>query len=821
VAGFGPLVKTVNALSAAGQIARVLFEQGKRFVFLAGAGVSHPAVPLSFEIEARCREEITRLGLEQPPLGKRPAARYQECMAVAFPNSAQRRDFLAGLIVGTEPSAANRQLAALLGLEGLGRVVLTPNFDDHLTRALSAQGNPAAVCDHPATAYRVGLEISDEPVIVQVHGTYQHYDSCNLSGEIRKRGRARGMRVLVERILHQLSPIVLGYAGWPEDVLMRALRERLEQGALPFNLYWHAFRVSDVAVLPRWLTHHESVRIVLPDSSAGRDTLPAEEVLEHFARQIATRVAPIAPATLNRLINRPKLEAGSLRSMETAHETFDPKKLSEDDLLRAWERERYWPALKARAHAGSRSILLGDEEPSPPNFYYCDALLEDLYLRTWETAPSLALETCQLRWDLTRAAAERFAVDRLTWQTRQAAALHGKALSLRGLDRREDSLAVFHELRLFLRGRTESEMQLRAARALVAEGVTLFEIGRYAEAHACWENVSQSAASVFDAPGLGDEMARALFNCGLARWKTGYIAAALLAWNELAGMVMRDSDRATPAALSLVDRAWLLLARLRHDPEHVHPFVSSDAGADARRWPAASGLVREAGMAPARRLAHAFWEKVAQRARLLAAPELGGLARDWNRASRGSRTGGGEAAVFGRVAADVLNEFLERVVGCDAAEECTRRYRFAADLPAAEASWLAAEADAQRAATDPPAGQAARPAGVAPAHRLAHAFWEEVAQRVWLLAAPGLRGEIAGDRNRAWPGSRADGGEAVVFGRVAADALSEFLEQVVGRVAAADGARRYRRHLFADDLPAAEASRQKRFRSWRPAALAA
>jgi tetratricopeptide (TPR) repeat protein len=590
------LVETVDSLSAAAQVVRVLRERGQPFALVPGAGVSSPEVPLSCECEAYFRTKIAELGLPQPARDKPPHVRYPECFGKAHPHPAQRRDFMTGLIRGVEPSAANRQLAALLGVEGLGRIVLTPNFDDHLLRAAHALGRHPVVCDHPNTAYRVNLA-GKEIQIVQVHGGHMHYDLCNLPGEIRGRARTRGMRGLVERVLADLSPLVFGYAGWPEDVLMRVLQARLAQGVLPVSLYWFLYRAAEATELPRWLKRHPSVQLVVP--GAGRDTLPATEVFEHFARELQASAAPVAPTTMDQATERLASAVGTLGLAEAALGRGEHRKAYEL-LSSTWERS-YRADLTGACRCGGEDGSApgatgscgGTQEPSPPQFVYLDTLLQRLYFRTLEDEPWLALLANRLRWTLARIAADRFAADRLAWQVSQVAALHGKALSLRGMGLREEALAVFAELRAFLRGRAESALLVRAARALVAEGVTLYEIGRRTEAHGCWERVSPSDAEVLAQPALGDELARALFNRGLGWMKRGCPDAARLAWAAFAarfGQVLDATDgsqaalsaagalSAGPVALSLLDRARALLDH-RHLPLESSALLAAAAAA--------------------------------------------------------------------------------------------------------------------------------------------------------------------------------------------------------------------------------------------------
>jgi hypothetical protein len=99
--------------------------------------------------------------------------------------------------------------------------------------------------------------------IVHVHGSHWFYDCCNLKGEIVGQARLDSagtmtMGHLLDRILAEYSPIVVGYSGWKENVLMSALLRRLQQPSLPYNLYWFCHRHSDAADLPEEVRLHSS-----------------------------------------------------------------------------------------------------------------------------------------------------------------------------------------------------------------------------------------------------------------------------------------------------------------------------------------------------------------------------------------------------------------------------------------------------------------------------------------------------------------------------------------------------------------------------------
>ena len=261
------------------------------FFLIVGSGISHPSVPLARQILDACRERARDLGrTQQPPPGK-PIDEYSHWFQLAFPQPAQRQRYLRSLIEGTPISPANLRLAHLLLCRALTSLVVTPNFDDLLSRALTLFGQSHIVCDHPSTTERINTE-GDDIQVVHVHGSYWFYDCCNLRGEIEQRSSPsvaskQTMAALLDRILIHRSPLVLGYSGWEGDVIMTALKRRLET-SLPYNIYWFCHARDNVDNLPPYLTENSQVVFVLPPPALTRalsketgatSPLPAEDLL--------------------------------------------------------------------------------------------------------------------------------------------------------------------------------------------------------------------------------------------------------------------------------------------------------------------------------------------------------------------------------------------------------------------------------------------------------------------------------------------------------------------------------------------------------------
>ena len=228
------------------------------------------------------------------------AEKYSYWFRKAYPNSKERGEYLRDLVKQGYISAANFRLAHLLSDGRLARIAVTPNFDDYLTRALRIFGKSALVCDHPQTTERVRLD-SDELQLIHLHGTYLYYDCCNLAEEIQNRAAGQAdstasMASLLDSILRDRSPIVMGYSGWESDAFMSALRRRLNNGPLAYNMHWFCYRRESADRLPAWLDRM-GVCVTIPDEgsrrepssdirlSAVRDNkLPAIQVLDELVR---------------------------------------------------------------------------------------------------------------------------------------------------------------------------------------------------------------------------------------------------------------------------------------------------------------------------------------------------------------------------------------------------------------------------------------------------------------------------------------------------------------------------------------------------------
>src|SRR3990172_5147069 len=89
-------------------------KQPSPFVFVVGAGISHPSIPLAPQIEEHCRERAMQRGVKSQPSDSSPMGRYSHWFGKAYPHADQRRAYLQSLVEGKRASLANLRLAHLL-----------------------------------------------------------------------------------------------------------------------------------------------------------------------------------------------------------------------------------------------------------------------------------------------------------------------------------------------------------------------------------------------------------------------------------------------------------------------------------------------------------------------------------------------------------------------------------------------------------------------------------------------------------------------------------------------------------------------------------
>ncbi len=589
--------------------------QSSRFFFIVGAGISFPAIPLAAGIEELCRKEIERRGRVPSAMNALPIERYETHFQQAFPHPEDRRAFLHYHIKSAPISAANFRLAHLVGSKRLTNLVFTTNFDELFTRALRLFGEDVIVCDHPRTTQRIDPK-RDDFQVVHVHGTHWFYDCCNLKDEIE--GRAQddresnaSMSHLLDRMLHDRAPLVVGYAGWEGDVVMAALKRRLST-PLSSNLYWFCYRRSDMDVLPNWLKNNANVRFVVPPEHAkdrgeanalpngGNDPARAVFVSAGLPNNVGN-VPPVQSArqVFDALIRgldleEPKLTKEPLGFFATQlqRNLASPELSDEDDVylirqlirsvedgavLTRQERDRRTQkekenaeflglvskALRSAAYSEvltvARKIDFGSLSDVQRTDLY--AALESLYLGS--AGQSLRdfeeqLESCEMRLRISR---QSLSLDgkNSDWLLSEAKALHGQGYCLNGLGRQAEALAAYDEVARRFGDSSETALRERVAKALVNKGRILDEneqdeeaVSVYDEIVSRFGNSSEKVCSM--------SVAWALVNKGVSLVSKGDRVGAIAAWDEVLHRFMRspELDLRENAVLALLNKGLLL-----------------------------------------------------------------------------------------------------------------------------------------------------------------------------------------------------------------------------------------------------------------------
>src|SRR5215467_3152398 len=125
------------------------------FTLIVGSGISSPPIPLSRGIVEHCRAVARNYNRTVEPPGTQAIDVYSHWFERAHPSARQRQQYLRSLIEGKPISPANLRLAHLLLDRRIANIVVTPNFDDFISRALTLFGKSHVVCDHPGTVERI------------------------------------------------------------------------------------------------------------------------------------------------------------------------------------------------------------------------------------------------------------------------------------------------------------------------------------------------------------------------------------------------------------------------------------------------------------------------------------------------------------------------------------------------------------------------------------------------------------------------------------------------------------------------------------------
>lgn len=490
------------------------------FFFMVGAGISHPSVPLARDVIAHCKEMARTYHRTNDPGKTNTLDQYSHWFQTAYAEPDQRQRYLRRLIEGTPITHANFRLAHLLLDNTISNLVVTTNFDDFLSKALTLFGQPHIVCDHPSTVGRIN---HTRPMvqIVHLHGSYWFYDCCNLRGELEDRARqsrqtSSTMASLLDQILWERSPLVIGYSGWEGDVFMEALKRRTAR-PLGTNVYWFCHQRSKVDELSDELKGNPNVWLVVPpkpttttgSESTGTDE-PAsrqESLKEIEAKSSETRRSdePTLPAqtVFDKLIQAFQLDAPEL--------TRDPlgffAKSLEESLPKdeASDSSSDLYTIKNIIERVRRAKQRDNQETAQRVLVPAESKLEEV---------RDALRRAEYREAIRKA--EQIEFETLSTEKLEELAEGMVSAALGLLDNSEEELASY-ELILKIRDRQAAKadqsplVRIQVAETLISKGLTLSALNRSDEAIACFDEVLGRYETASE-PALKHQVAKALVN---------------------------------------------------------------------------------------------------------------------------------------------------------------------------------------------------------------------------------------------------------------------------------------------------------------------
>ena len=584
---------------------------------MVGAGISHPSVPLAIDIINHCKEVAQNYGRSADAPDATAVAQYSNWFQTAYSEPYQRQEYLQQLIENKSITHANFRLAHLLLDNTISNIVITTNFDDFLSKALTLFGKAHIVCDHPQTVGRINHA---QPMlqIVHLHGSYWFYDCINLRGELEDRAQQSQqttltMASLLVNILWDRSPLVIGYSGWEGDVFTEALRRRLAQ-PLRSNAYWFCYRRSDIDSLPEWLKGHPNISFVVPRKTSVAKVdidvrVEQTEAHEGFVEGIEVTglskkdAEPLLPAdtVLSRLIQAfdleaPKLTRDPLGFFASQLDNSLPKDSASDSdsdiyaikrvierVRKAKEREDEESVTRAITPAESQlervrdALRRADYREAIKEGHRIDLAsllveqLSELADAIWTAAEGLnddsedELAAYQLVVAILRQLEKTQGFESPASRIRLANAFINSAVVLITRKRYEEAISICDEVLQHYGEASDIVMQQRVASGLLEKGYALAEMGRRQEAIAVCDEFMRRFGEA-SAPALQEQLALVLFNKGVTLGELEHPEEAIAVYDDV---VRRFEEASAPVvreqvAMGLVNKGILLGALNRH-----------------------------------------------------------------------------------------------------------------------------------------------------------------------------------------------------------------------------------------------------------------
>lgn len=247
------------------------------YFFIVGAGISVPEIPAASKIIEICKETAQKFDNEsyikfeeETKLFKNNGMKYYSSwIEHAFPNRINRSRLFKDLCSKSKISSANLMLAQILNSGQFANTVFTTNFDDSIKKALDLIGAKNYFCaENKMDNLVIDTKTKDIIQVVNVHGTFNFYDCANLEKEIdsiaSQSGTVSSSRLLASFLSNQ-APIIVGYSGWENDVIMTCLKERLTYPT-PLQYLWVCYDEKSYSNLPDWIKDNDSIIFVVPEN---------------------------------------------------------------------------------------------------------------------------------------------------------------------------------------------------------------------------------------------------------------------------------------------------------------------------------------------------------------------------------------------------------------------------------------------------------------------------------------------------------------------------------------------------------------------------
>jgi len=527
------------------------------FFFMVGAGISYPPVPLSTEIASQCRTVAEKYGRTGSPPGSTALDVYSHWFELAYPTLALRQKYLKKLIADGPISHANFRLAHIFASGKLGKIVVTTNFDDYLSRAFTLFGVPHIVCDHAKTVERIDPE-DDRLQILHVHGSYRFYDCLNLKAEVTQGAMTSPYttHTIVEKLNSILSrhvPLVVGYSGWDSDAFMSALKRRFEAGPLPNNVYWFCYKRDQVQSFPAWLLENQYVRLVVPTSATLISVSQTPEKSSAYLTEASGTSGILASESKpTGVTDRESLSAAAVLDALILTFGVEPPAITRQPI-------RFF------ADYLHKLLPRGQESPESRDFYFFEDVISqvkkagDLLDQAKQAEAHTESQIGAVR-EAVRGSKYREAiglarsVDQKDLSREQVGSLiEATWLATRGLlDNSSEELQGYEFIEALSKSPlAEGASQRRAAMALVNKGVTLGQLNRSGDEVAAYDEVLRRFGEATE-PAVREPVATALVNKGIALGLLNRNEDAIAAYEEV---LQRFGEATEPALLVLVARA--------------------------------------------------------------------------------------------------------------------------------------------------------------------------------------------------------------------------------------------------------------------------